>query len=135
MGLIELLIAMTVTAIGIMALVAGLGSGIETIKRSSATSVAGAVADQQMESLRAGSYAAVASSAFPRTGTDGRTYWVDTTVALRQVCNDGSVLANCSANGGALGREMKLVTLTVRDGTSTGRLRIRQSSIFDRASG
>src|SRR3954454_16948992 len=58
-GLVELLIAMTVLVVGILALVAGCSSGMLSLKRASRASAAGALADQRMEALRGGSYAAV----------------------------------------------------------------------------
>jgi Tfp pilus assembly protein PilV len=52
-GVVELLIAMTVMVIGIMAIVAGLGSGIIAVKRAGDESTAAALADAQMEAYRA----------------------------------------------------------------------------------
>ena len=49
MTLIELLIAMTILAIGIAALVAGFSSGILSINRARLASTAAALADKQME--------------------------------------------------------------------------------------
>lgn len=52
-GLVELLIAMTVMAIGIMAIVAGFSSGIVAVSRASRIGTAGTLADKQMEAYRA----------------------------------------------------------------------------------
>lgn len=52
-GLVELLIAMTVMVVGIMAIVAGLSSGIVAVKRAGDESTAAALADTQMEAYRA----------------------------------------------------------------------------------
>jgi Tfp pilus assembly protein PilV len=52
-GVVELLIAMTVMVVGIMAIVAGLGSGIIAVKRAGDESTAAALADTQMEAYRA----------------------------------------------------------------------------------
>jgi prepilin-type N-terminal cleavage/methylation domain-containing protein len=52
-GLVELLIAMTVLAIGITALVAGMSSGMVAVQRAAQSSTAAAVADKQMETYRA----------------------------------------------------------------------------------
>jgi prepilin-type N-terminal cleavage/methylation domain-containing protein len=68
MTLVELLIAMLVMSIGIFAIVAGLSSGILTISRAAKASSAGAVADDQMESFRGLSYAAIATTATPTDG-------------------------------------------------------------------
>jgi Tfp pilus assembly protein PilE len=52
-GVVELLIAMTVLVIAIMALVAALSSGMVTLRRAADASTAAAVADKQMEQYRA----------------------------------------------------------------------------------
>ena len=52
-GLIELLIAMLVMALGIMAIVAGFSSGIVALSNASRTGTAGTLADRQMEAYRA----------------------------------------------------------------------------------
>ena len=52
-GLIELLIAMLVMALGIMAIVAGFSSGIVALSNASRTGTAGTLADKQMEAYRA----------------------------------------------------------------------------------
>jgi prepilin-type N-terminal cleavage/methylation domain-containing protein len=58
-GLIELLIAMMIMAIGISAIVAGFSSGIIALDRASRTSTAGTLADRQMEAYRALQYSAL----------------------------------------------------------------------------
>ena len=68
MTLVEVLIAMFVLSIGILAIVAGLASGILTVQRSGRTSSAGAIADRQMEAFRGISYPAIATT---NTPTDG----------------------------------------------------------------
>ncbi len=52
-GVVELLIAMTVMVVAIMALVAVLNSGMVTLRRAADASTAAAVADKQMEAYRA----------------------------------------------------------------------------------
>jgi prepilin-type N-terminal cleavage/methylation domain-containing protein len=52
-GLVELLIAMTVMAIGISAIVAAMSSGFVAINRARDASTAAALADTQMEAYRA----------------------------------------------------------------------------------
>jgi prepilin-type N-terminal cleavage/methylation domain-containing protein len=51
-GLVELLIAMTVLAVALLALVAAFSSGALTLQRASQTSTASALANQQMELYR-----------------------------------------------------------------------------------
>jgi len=55
-GLVELLIAMTVLAIGITAIVAGFSSGIVAVNRANQIATAGTIADRQMEQYRALAY-------------------------------------------------------------------------------
>jgi Tfp pilus assembly protein PilV len=52
-GLLELIIAMIVMTVGIMAIVAGFSSGMLALNNANRTSTAGAVADKQMEAFRA----------------------------------------------------------------------------------
>src|SRR6478672_6808586 len=59
-GLIELLMAMVMLNIGILAIVAAFNSGIFAINRASRATTASALADQQMELYRALTYAAIA---------------------------------------------------------------------------
>lgn len=62
MTLVELLIAMTVMSIGITAIVAGFSSGLVTVVRATKASSAGALADQQMETLRGLSFASIGTT-------------------------------------------------------------------------
>ena len=64
-GVIELLIAMTVMAIGISAIVAGFSSGIVALNNASRTGTAGTLADKQMEAYRALPYASVPARLMP----------------------------------------------------------------------
>jgi prepilin-type N-terminal cleavage/methylation domain-containing protein len=70
-GLIELMIAMTVMAIGITAIVAGFSSGIIALSNASRTGTAGTLADKQMEAYRALSYAGIQLTNSPSPATDG----------------------------------------------------------------
>jgi prepilin-type N-terminal cleavage/methylation domain-containing protein len=158
-GLIELLAAMTVLAVGILALFAMFESGIRHLKRASTVTTAGAVADREMENFRAIKYAAIglpesllpttapyttdtayqASSAnrvglvacgtepctneVPTqtvTGADGDSYRVDTYVTWQTV---------------AAGRQVKLVTIVVRDADDVSKVWARAASAFDRSTG
>jgi prepilin-type N-terminal cleavage/methylation domain-containing protein len=157
-GLIELMIAMTVLAVGILALFAMFESGIRSITRASTVTTAAALADKEMENFRAIRYTAIglpeslvataptpyagdpAYSATERvevdacgtppcstkvpvqtlTGADGRSYRVDTYVTWQTV---GS------------GREVKLVTIVVRDGTDVNKVWARTASAFDESTG
>jgi prepilin-type N-terminal cleavage/methylation domain-containing protein len=135
MTLVELLIAMTVMAIGIAAIVAGFSSSILAVDRARTASVAGSLADKQMETYRDGSYAAVPStllSATTPTGSDGRAYWMQVNGSWS--CAIGTYSAG-SCSGTPTSRPVKAVTITVRDGSATARVLFTESSIFDSSTG
>ena len=170
--MIELLAAMVVMAIGIMALFAMFQSSSVQLRRAAMTSTAAALADSQMERFRAvrfdtiglaqtdveaadstytgasdGAYMAISSPTnevnstvvVPKcpatpctdsvpteqvTGADGRPYRVDIYVTWKAISNQA----------GVTGRNVKLVTIIVRD-ASTNRTYARVSSSFDELSG
>ncbi len=168
--MVELLIAMLVMSVGILAVFAMFESSAVQIKRASTVSTAAALADSQMESFRAVKYdtiglvqtevnaadsiytgdsafravssptnetnSTVVLAACPATpctdsdptrtvtGADGKSYRVDTYVTWQTVQN----------SSGTAGRNVKLVTLVVRDATS-GRVYARVASSFDQSTG
>jgi Tfp pilus assembly protein PilV len=195
-GLMELLIAMTVMTIGIMAIVAGLSSGMLAMNSASRTSTAGTLADKQMEAYRALPYTKIAlkktlvdAAASPYstdaayagtiledvllastteaydgtycstspvtcqpvqasvTGPDGRSYRVDSYIAW--YCAAGTLRTstyNTAAYTTAVpgctdtstppveqARPVKQVTIVVRDGTTTSKTYVRETSVFDQA--
>jgi prepilin-type N-terminal cleavage/methylation domain-containing protein len=163
-GLIELLIAMTVLSVGILALFAMFESGIRSTTRASTVTTAAALADKEMEGYRAIKYtsiglpddqvvAAVTSSppygldtAYTETagnrvalaacgtapctsktpvqtltGADGKSYRLDTYITWQTV---------------GAGRQVKLVTIVVRDGANpTAQTWARTASAFDESTG
>ena len=158
-GLIELLAAMVVLAVGILALFAMFESGVRHLTRASTITTAGALADKEMEGYRAIKYASIGlpeallpttppyttdtaySADAPTrvdlvacgtapcttkvpvqtlTGADGMSYRVDTYVTWQTV---------------GAGRQVKLVTVVVRDGTDTSKVWARAASAFDRSTG
>lgn len=160
-GLVELLAAMTVLMVGILALFAMFESGIRHLSRASTVTTAGALADREMESYRAIRYASIGlpdslvltadapystdtayqSTASNRvnlptcglvlpctndvpvqtlTGADGRSYRVDTYITWQTV---------------AAGRQIKLVTIVVRDAADPSKVWARAASAFDRSTG
>ncbi|MEJ7791504.1 MAG: prepilin-type N-terminal cleavage/methylation domain-containing protein [Gaiellaceae bacterium] len=136
MGLVELLVAMTVMAIGIFALVAGFGSGIGAINRASKTSTAGTLADRQMEAFRRGTYFSINSIALATTiGADGRTYGIGTVVESRCPDETAPTGPTCTLNDGVTSRPVKRATVTVLDGSTTGPVLITESSTFDQSTG
>jgi type II secretory pathway pseudopilin PulG len=137
-GLIELLIATTVMAIGIFAVVAGFSSGFGAINRASKHSTAAALADKQMETLRRGTWASLSSIAGTSVpGPDGRTYFMATDVVV--TCPDESTPTGaplmCTINSPAppvTSFPVKRATVTVRDGsTALAPVLITESATFD----
>ena len=97
-GLVELLIAMTVLAAGITALVAGFTSGYLALSRASVRSTAGALADAQMEKYRALDYSNIGLT---WSGYDS-TYTTDAACTDTSSYGSGAVTcATASTNEGA----------------------------------
>src|SRR5213083_2776751 len=97
-GLIELLMAMVMLNIGILAVVAAYNSGMFALKRASALSTASALADSQMETYRAITYAAIALDS-TTLGTVDNTYKCDS--ALGAGCPNSTtseVTTTCSGS-------------------------------------
>ena len=134
MTLIEVLIAMVITSIGIAALVAGFSSGIVSINHSRLTSTAGSLADQQMELYRQASFTSLPTTTqLPTTptGADGHTYWMR--VDGSWTCAIGTFSAGPppSCSGTPASRPVKRVTINVRDGSASARLLFSETTTFD----
>lgn len=85
-GLIELLIAIVMLNVGILALVAAFNSGSLAIQRASQTATAATLAEKQMELYRAQTYANVAlDAAATTTASANGTYAGDTAYSASQV--------------------------------------------------
>jgi Tfp pilus assembly protein PilE len=164
-GLIELLMAMVMLNIGILAIVAAFNSGAVTLNRASRISTAAALADGQMELYRAIPYASIAldASTIPATSP----YTTDSAYSATQLTTTCSPISNgCNASrsisGGnspdrkryrvdtyiilsspttspatpTNGRPVKIVTVVVRDGGAlTARPLARIASTFDQSTG
>jgi prepilin-type N-terminal cleavage/methylation domain-containing protein len=142
MTLVELLIAMTVMAIGIAAIVAGFGSGFVTINRARTTSTVGALADKQMETYRQAGFASLTPGALSggtQTGSDGNTYWVGKTVSWTCVVGPANTTTSATpptCTGTPATRPVKLVAIEVHKGsTSSGPLAFSESATFDSSTG
>ena len=134
MTLIELLIAMVVTSIGIAALVAGFSSGALSINRARETSTAGTLADKKMELYRQAPFATLPVTTQPAetpVGPDGHTYWLQ--VEGDWTCAVGTYSAGppATCSGTPASRPVKRVTITVRDGTATARVLYSETTTFD----
>ena len=161
-GLVELLIAMTVMLVGILAIFTMFQSGILQIKRASDVTTAGALADAQMEEFRAVKYDVIGMTSAAITAADA-TYTGDTAYRApgTNQPDEAVTLASSSyspiqtltgADGGSYrvdtyitwesvqtsggtpytGRAVKQVTVVVSDG---GKVLARVSSSFDQSTG
>jgi len=161
-GLLELLMAMTMLNIGILALVAAFNSGAVALQRASRVSTAAALADTQMELYRAITYTTIALDSTSVNATD--TLYRNDTILGGALSNDIVAASGCSGSpmptqcnpsrtvAGAdhrnyridtyvtqttptNGRALKLVTVVVRDATSPFRTLAREQSTFDLSTG
>ena len=162
-GLIELLMAMVMLNIGILAIVAAYQTGTFALNRASRIGTASALADQQMERYRALTYNAIALDG-TLLGSVDNTYNCDS--ALGATCpnsTSGEVTTTCtgspnecnpsrSATGAdrkqyrvdtyittttpSNGRAVKLVTIVVRNARAlSARPFARLTSTFDQSTG
>jgi Tfp pilus assembly protein PilV len=155
-GLIELLIAMVILNIGLLAIIASFQAGIITLARASKVTTASVLGDQQMELYRALNYASIrlAPSTIPNTPP----YTSDTAYSATQItgtCSGPPYPDECNASRTATGadgksyrvdtyivemtptggRPVKQVTIVVRDGTNLSNVYARQATSFDQATG
>jgi Tfp pilus assembly protein PilV len=169
-GLIELLMAIVLLNIGILAIVAAFQAGAVSLRRASHISTASALADQQMEGYRALVYAQIGFDSGQLGALDNR-YKCDTvlgascpntvTTCSTGSCADGTVpVLACGAANTCLptrnvsganspdaypyridsyilyksqagGRQLKQITVVVRDGRTTTKTLARLTSTFD----
>ncbi len=158
-GLIELLIAMVMLNVGILALVAAFQSGSIALKRSSRIGTASTLADSQLELYRALTYGQIVLDPAQLASVDS-TYTCD--VALGASCPNSTsaeLTGACSSQPNACnpsrivtgygdgypyrvdtyivsetpptGRTLKKVTVVVRDGNNLAKAWARQTSTFD----
>ena len=163
-GLIELLMAMTILNIGLLAIVAAFNSGAVAIRRASRISTASALADSQMELYRALTYTSIALDT-TALGTVDNTYKCDPalgsscpsstgsevtttcTTPVPKECNPSRAVTGADRHRYRVdtyvvqqsppsGRPLKLVTVVVRDDLNpTLRPYARESSTFDQSTG
>jgi type II secretory pathway pseudopilin PulG len=164
-GLIELLIAMVVLNVGLLALVASFNSGIVTLQRASRITTAAVLADQQMELYRAISWANIRLETAAAATADGEVtpYRTDAdrqypTAQVTGTCSplvaectpqqtviggdnrsyriDTYIVEEIPNQGGSNpGRPVKKVAVVVRDGSSLTKVYARQVSTFDQSTG
>src|SRR2546421_2176699 len=95
-GLLELLMAMTMLNIGILALVAAFNSGAVALQRASRVSTAAALADTQMELYRALAYTAIALDSTSVNATD--TLYRNDSVLGGSLSNDILAASGCTGS-------------------------------------
>ena len=147
--MIELVTAMTILSVGILAVVAGFSSGANALERSRDASSAAAVAESQMEELRAVPFddalltatcfapltACTAPTPVPITAADGRKY--NRQVWVAWACPSGSsggTLANPTCTPETAGLPVKLVRIVIKNSANTRTL-FTQTSTFSLLTG
>ncbi len=169
-GLIELMMAMLMLNIGILAIVASFNSGAVALKRASHVSTASALADQQMEAYRALLYSqigfdtsrmsgfdntykcdSVLGPSCPNTVTPDDDSHIDGMVPHYSTCGSANqCLPTRTVSGGTSpdgypyridsyilyatqtnGRQLKQITVVVRDGNTPTKSFARLTSTFD----
>jgi type II secretory pathway pseudopilin PulG len=159
-GLIELLIAMLILNIGLLAIIAAFNSGIITLSRAGRVTTAAVLAEQQLELYRAITYSSIRLA--PATIPGSPPYTTDPAYSASQIttpacsgppypneCNasrtaigaDGKsyrvdiYIVQVTPTGPTTGRPVKQVTVVVRDSGNLSRVYAREASIFDQATG
>ncbi len=157
----ELLLALTILNIGLLALVASLNSGIIAVERASQISTAATLADSQMELYRAIKYTALALDDNATKNLTDDTYKAEPVLAgnvnnsvttttgctsMPNYCNPSRVVLGADRRQYRVdsyitwttptsGRQVKLVTIVVRAAQSPFKLLGRQQSTFDESTG
>ncbi len=160
-GLLELLMAMTMLNIGILAIVASFNSGAIALQRASRTATAATLADSQMELYRALTYGAIALDDNTTKNSTDNTYKNDTILG-GSINNDVTTTSGCTGLPNECnpsrqvtgadhhlyrvdtyitlttppnGRQVKLVTIVIRNQRSPYATLARQQSTFDQSTG
>jgi Tfp pilus assembly protein PilV len=95
-ALIEMLVAIVVINVGLLAILLALTSGVTTLRRSAETSTASAVADKQLEQYRAITFDAIYLDTASLAASDS-TYQSDSAYSASQVSQTCSpVVATCT---------------------------------------
>ena len=159
--MIELLVALTILNIGLLALVASLNSGVVAVRRASQTATAASLADTQMELYRAIRYSAILLDDNATKNLTDATYKADAVLggnvnnAVTTTTACSGMPNYCSPSRTVLGadrkqyrvdsyvtwstptsgRQLKLVTVVIRAAASPYRTLARQQSTFDESTG
>jgi type II secretory pathway pseudopilin PulG len=157
-GLVELLMALVMLNIGLLAIVASFSSGIVSLNRASRITTASVIADQQMELYRALTHASIRLDTTAVGTTDakyqndpvlgGSTAGLVTAVCsgVPDECNPSRKVVGADRKDYRLdtyitqftptgGRAVKKVTVVVRDWNNLAVSFARQASTFDQSTG
>ena len=138
-ALIEMLIAIVVINIGILAILLALTSGVTTLRRSAETSTASAIADRQLERYRAVAYSSIYldTAAVDPAATDS-TYELDAAYSGSQVNQScGTLTPVCTPTQtvtGPDGRSYRIDTYIVSV-TPAGGTAVKQVTVVVRRAG
>jgi Tfp pilus assembly protein PilV len=136
-ALIEMLIAIVVINIGLLAILLALTSGVTTLRRSAETSTASAVADKQLERYRAVAFTSIYLDTAALFTTDS-TYQADAAYSGSQVSQTcGTLTAVCTPTqtvAGPDGRSYRVDTYIVW-ATPSGGTAVKQVTVVVRKSG
>ena len=136
-ALIEMLVAIVVINVGLLAILLALTSGVTTLRRSAETSTASAVADKQLEQYRALAFDAIFLDSASLAASDS-TYQADSAYSASQVSQTCSpVVASCSPTQtvtGPDGRSYRVDTYIVCV-TPAGGTAVKQVTVVVRKAG
>jgi Tfp pilus assembly protein PilV len=136
-ALIEMLVAIVVINIGLLAILLSLTSGMTTLRRSAETSTASALADKQLELYRAVAFASIYLDTTALAATDS-TYQTDAAYSASQVSQTcGTLTAVCTPTQtvtGPDGRSYRVDTYIVWV-TPAGGTAVKQVTVVVRKSG
>jgi type II secretory pathway pseudopilin PulG len=153
-GLVELLMALTLLNIGLLAVVASFTSGMAALNRASRVTTASVLADGQIELYRALRYDSIRldTASIPTTAP----YTTDTAYSASQVtgscpgppdeCNPSREVTGADRKPYRVdtyivtttptgGRDLKKVTVVVRDASNLSTVFARQITTFDQSTG
>lgn len=136
-ALVEMLIAIVIINIGLLAILLALTSGVAALRRSAETSTASAVADKQLERYRALPYSSIYLDT-TSLGSVDTTYTTDSAYSASQVIQTCSPLtAACTPSQtvtGPDGRSYRVDTFIVSV-TPSGGSAVKQITVVVRKSG
>jgi type IV pilus modification protein PilV len=136
-ALIEMLVAIVVINVGLLAMLLALNSGMVTLRRSAETSTASALADQQLERYRARAYSTIYLDTTSLAATDS-TYRSDSAYSVSQVSQTcAPVVAACTPSQtvtGPDGRTYRVDTYIVSV-VPTGGQAVKQITVVVRKPG